>query len=114
MTLPHGETVAVNRRGGTDKWGQDLPGTQHTVGPCGFAPRTATGSRNSTEDNAQRNTVITGLTMYAPWGADITSQDVIVRGDGSRWHVEGDVGEWLSPLTGWRAGIEVALVRVSG
>lgn len=109
MNLPYGETVTVERPGGTNRWGDTLPGTEHTSECWAFAPRT------SSEDNEQANQVITGLTGYGPPGADVAAQDVIRRGDGTRWHVDGDIGQWgPSPLTGWHPGVEVALRRVTG
>lgn len=109
------ETVTIERPGGTDKWGQKLPSTEHTSEGWGFAPTTGTGGqRSSTEDNYQHNTVIRVSTGYGPPDADVADQDVIRRADGTRWQVEGDPGRWRNPLTGWPAGTEVSLRRVTG
>ncbi|GAA0632186.1 hypothetical protein GCM10010174_61490 [Kutzneria viridogrisea] len=88
--------------------GDPLPFTTHTVEGCGFAPRTAT------EDVDRRDTVITGLTLYAPAGADIRPTDRIVRVDGTVWEIAGEPGDWWTPLTGWHPGLEIAVTRVTG
>jgi len=107
----HGESVTVLRPGTLDRYGDPVPGnpsTTHTIEGCAFAPR------SSTELHAQVNTVIVGLTMYAPSGADIKATDTIQRSDGTRWNVEGQPGVWSSPFTGWQPGIVAALERVTG
>lgn len=108
MRFEHGETVTVTRPGGTSRYGDPLPGVDHVLDGVGFAPR------YSTELTAQRSTVIVGLTMLADVGADVLPVDVITRANGKKYQVEGEPGEWISPLTGWHAGVEVALVRVTG
>lgn len=105
---PHGETVTVERAGGTDQWGDPLPGTEFQRHGVAFAPRT------SSEQNSQGNTVIVGLTMFDAYDADLRPTDVIRRADGRRYQVVGEPGPWRSPLTGWEAGVEVALERVTG
>lgn len=112
--LPHGETVTVHRPGGVDRWGQRLPGTRHTISGCGFGPSRGPGRASSEEVTEQANRVVTGLIMYAAHGADVGALDVVERADGTRWHVLGDPDRWSSPLTGWAAGVEVALERVTG
>jgi len=108
VTFPHGETATVQRPGGETRYGDKLPGTEHTLTGCVFAPR------ESTELHEFRNTVIVGLTMYAPAGADIRATDTVVRSDGTRWRVEGQPGVFTSPFTGWTPGVVVALERVTG
>lgn len=108
MTFPFGETVTVQRPGGRDRYGDVSPGTEFNVEGVGFAPRY---SNETNSDN--RNTVITGLQMYVPIGIELRPTDVVVR-NGVKWRVQGLPGEWVSPLTGWKAGIEVALERVTG
>lgn len=115
MSLPFGETVTVQTPAGTDRYGDPLPVTTRTVAGCAFAPRSSTeGSRATGARTTSPNTVITGVTLYAPPDADIGPADVVVRSDGSRWSVVGEPGVWQSPLTGWNPGVEVALTRVEG
>lgn len=108
MIFSYGETITVSRPGGQDRYGDPLPAT--TWQPDGlyvFAPR------SSTELSDQRSTVIIGLTMYGPV-ADIQPTDTIIRVDGERFRVEGRPGTWHQPFTGWEAGMEVALEKVTG
>lgn len=108
MDFPYGETVTVIRTTRSARYGDTTDGTSFTLSGCGFAPR------GSSELEEQRVTVITGYTMYAPADADIRPTDVVVRESGTRWQVKGEPGYWVSPFTGWAAGIEVALERVTG
>jgi hypothetical protein len=108
MGFPCGQTVTVwletkNRLGDITVSGE------RTVEGCAVAPRT------STETNdARRATVTTGLTMYAPPDSGITAQHRIRLADGSLWEVEGAVGRWRSPYTGWYPGDQIELQQVTG
>ncbi|MDT0302903.1 hypothetical protein [Streptomonospora wellingtoniae] len=105
----HPVAVTVKRSGGKDRYGDPLPGPPpHTVEGCAVYPRT------STETATGGTTVITGRTLLAPIGADILPEDQITLPDGTVWSVEGDVGPWSSPFTGWSPGLEVNLERVKG
>lgn len=105
----------MRRPGGRDVWGQPLPGTEHTIAGCAFAPRaTASVGLRTTEETYQSEQVITSNVLYAPVGADVGPEDVIVRADGSRWQVVGEPASWRSPLSGWRAGTEIPLQKVTG
>lgn len=109
----HGVTVTIERPGGTDRYGNTLPGTSHIVEGCAVAPRS---SEERTDGQA---TVITGRSLYAPAGADITAGDAVVlngapQDDDERWQVNGDPAEWVNPFTGWSPGTAVALTRAEG
>jgi hypothetical protein len=109
VNFRHGVTITV-KRGGTDsRTGDPLPTTEHTVERCGVAPR------SSAETNNLGNAVITGLTVFAPYGADIRATDtVLIPGDPDAWYVEGEAGHWRNPFTGWQAGTQFALTRQKG
>lgn len=110
MNFAHPITVTV-RRGGTDpRTGDPLPDTEHTIDGCAVAPR---GSSESTDLG---NAVIEGLTMFAPYGADVLATDEIVLPDDPDvvWYVDGEPGNWRSPFTDWRPGTQVALTRQRG
>jgi len=107
VSFPHGETVTVWREI-TDKFGDTTVVEQRTVAGCGVAPRT------STEDNAGRVRVTTGITLYAPPGSGITATSRVRLADGTTWRVAGDPGRWRSPLTGWSPGDQIELERVTG
>lgn len=109
------ETVTVETPGGVDRWGDPLPATTRRLAGCMFSPRGSDEGRGAAGFGvASPNTVITGLTLYAPAESGIRPVDVIVRADGTRWQVVGEPGEWRSPFTGWLPGDQVALTRVVG
>jgi hypothetical protein len=113
--FPFGLTIQIER--GTRSEHGDVNYTDsHTIDGCAWAPR------ESTEVNDNRTTVIVGLTLYGPYGADIRHDDRVVLPDVPErgltrkqrtWRVDGEVGDWRSPFTGWEPGFEVALERVS-
>ena len=103
--------------GGEDDWGDPGTGATHEVAGCWIAPR------SSSEREDQRDTVIVGLSLFAPHGADIRARDVVtlpvdpfvpIAYQEKRWRVQGEAGSWANPLTGWTPGVEVALERVTG
>lgn len=115
MLFPHGETVTIltgtaaadpySGEAGDLNW--DDPAEQDVEG-CGVQPRT---SVEPSQD--ARTAVIVGLTVFMPAGTVIGPHNRLrVRGDD--YEVEGEPGEWISPFTGWAAGVEVAVKRVSG
>lgn len=93
--------------GGTDQYGDPTAGTETaTAIPDAFvAPRMS----NDIEGRAHTG-VIVGLTLYAPYSFDIAADD-LVDVDGVRYRIDGEVGKWRSPFTGWEAGQTVDLVR---
>lgn len=108
----YGTTVTVQRATPVvDRYGNSRPGTytdHHTIAGCGIAPRTS-------DDLTDRGRlgVVVGLTMFAPYDADLLSSDRVVVG-GETYETVGDPGQWRSPLTGWQPGLEIALRRVEG
>jgi hypothetical protein len=106
-----GETVSLLRRAvtGTDADGNDVYGsTTVSVAGCASYPRT------SSETTGERDTVIVGRTLIAPYGTVITPVDRFTLADGLTYEVDGVAGVWKSPFTGYQAGVEVALRRVTG
>lgn len=71
---------------------------------CGLAPR------GSSEVVQGRDTVITGVTLYAPAGTDLRATDQ-VRVGGVLYDVDGLPGVFASPFTG-SSGPVVAELRV--
>jgi hypothetical protein len=117
VRFAHSETITVRRPSGpaaTGPRGDPLPYTTHTVTGCVFAPNVSTGENVSAENVYRRDTVSTGLALYAPPDADIIPIDRIVRADGTVWEVEGEPGDWQTPWTGWHPGKVVAVKRVTG
>lgn len=114
--LPNGETVTIVRPGPPtrDAYGNDVPGapTETDVPGCGLAPRDSTGA-GSNEIVQARDTVITGLILYAPWGTDLRATDKI-RVGGVLYEVDGQPGSFRSPFTGSTGPVVAALQIVTG
>lgn len=72
------------------------------------APRTT-----SDIDDRGRQGVIVGMSLYAPVGTDLVHTDQ-VKVDGVLYDLDGEMGVWTNPLTGWDAGIEAAIKRAAG
>lgn len=110
---PYGEPVTRIRAPiATDRYGNQIRdwarAERATMGRWGVAPRTSTEPRE-----AGRDAVITGLTLYGPPGVDVLPSDRLeVRGH--VWEVEGEPQVWISPLTGWAAGVVVDVRRAEG
>lgn len=104
-------TITVVRPGELDQHGDpvdpDAEPETHTVEDCVIAPR------SDREDATRGETVIVGLTLYAPFGADIRATDQVVLGTpwSDTFDVVGEPGHWKNPFTHREAGVEVALVR---
>lgn len=114
--LPHGDTVTIVRPGAPtrDDYGNDVPGapTEIPVAGCGVAPRDGTGA-GANELTDARDTVISGLVLYAPYGTDIRATDK-VRVGGQLYEVEGLPGSFRSPFTASTGPVVVALELVTG
>lgn len=116
MPAPYTVTVTVRRPAGTDRYGDPLPATTHTVEGCIVAPASGdSGQSASSERTDLRDTVITGWTLYPPYGADLLYTDEVqLPGDDTWWQVDGEVGNWRSPFSSWAPGGQVTLRRVRG
>lgn len=114
--LPFGDTVTILRPGVStrDVYQNDVPGTptEISVTGCAVAPRDGTGAGTNEIVDA-RDTVITGLTLWAPYGTDIRATDR-VRVGSDIYEVEGHPGTFRSPFTGSTGPVVVALELVTG
>lgn len=114
--LPQGDTVTIVRPGPAteDAYGNDVPGppTEIPIAGCGVAPRDSTGSAANEMTDA-RDTVISGLTLYAPYGTDVRATDK-VRIGGIMYEVIGLPGSFRSPFSGSTGPVVVALELVTG
>ncbi|MER7794903.1 hypothetical protein [Streptomyces sp. NPDC097640] len=115
--LPHGETVTIVRPGaaaGYDEYGAGIPGPSEEipVPGCGVAPRDGNAAGGNEQTQA-RDTVIIGLTLYAPAGTDLRPTDK-VRVAGILYEVDGQAGVFRSPFTGSSGPVVAALERVTG
>lgn len=102
--------TVVRLRGGTiDKYG-DRTGTitRTYLAGCAVAPRSS-----EALDSEGRHGALIGLTLYGPYGTDLKHTDR-VEVDGVVYEIDGEPGQWKSPLSAWEAGFEVALKRAVG
>jgi len=107
-----GETVTVWREV-RNEFGDDVVVTEErTLSGCAVAPRSVPGS--SPETDGARNIVVAGRTLYAPPHSGLTAHHQVRLRDGSVWRVEGEVGAWRSPFSGWYPGDQAELERVTG
>jgi len=113
MRFPFGGVVTVNRRarGDVDDYGNDTwTVTSETLTGCAWwDSRYGAG----TENVQARDTVTTGLTLALPYGTVIAPTDEVVIA-GVSYEVDGESGQWRSPMTGTEFGTVVALKRVTG
>jgi hypothetical protein len=113
---PFGETVQVLDGTATsrDGYNNDVPSypvkATYTNVPVAPSDGNGTGGNEYTDG---RETVVIGLSVYLPDGADVQAVDR-VRVRGADWEVVGDPQAWQSPYSGWRPGTPVALRRVTG
>ncbi len=107
MPYAHGVTVTLLLET-TDRHGDDTLTEVGTLTGCAWAPTT------STEDDNGRQQVIRGRTLYAPPSSGLTPQHRVRFPDNSVWRVDGEIGSWSSPFSGWAPGDEVHLERVTG
>jgi hypothetical protein len=114
--LSAGETIVIVRPGPPtqDSYGNDVAGppAEIEVVGCAVAPRDGTGTASNERLDA-RDTVITGLTLYAPYGTDIRATDQI-RVNGELYEVDGQPGSFRSPFTASTGPVVVALELVTG
>lgn len=114
--LPNGDTVTILRPGPAtqDAYGNDVPGsaTEIPVPGCAVAPRDSTGSASNEIIDA-RDTVLSGLTLWAPYGTDIRATDR-VRVGAAVYEVQGQPGSFRSPFTGSTGPVVVSLELVTG
>lgn len=114
--LPHGDTVTIVRPGPPtrDTYGNYVPGpaTEIPVPGCGIAPRDGSSSSDNELTDA-RDTVITGLTVFAPYGTDIRATDRMRVGD-KLYDVVGLPGSFRSPFTGSTGPVVASLELVTG
>jgi hypothetical protein len=116
MPFGFGETVTLLKLAitGQDDYGNDiLTKTPSVIAGCPTWPRSAGNQMFTSEHVQAQDIVIVGLTIVFPPGTDVHFTDqVIVRGD--LYEIDGEPGIHTSPLTGFAAGVEIALKRFMG
>lgn len=103
-------TIVRVRSAGVDSLGDPISGDPDrlTLDGAFTAPRSS-----SDIDDRGRAGVIVGWSLFAPYGTDLLHTDQ-VEVDGVLYDVDGEIGQWRNPLTGWNAGSETALKRAAG
>lgn len=102
--------------GSTDRYGDPDVGTATETeipGPLGYASAFTAPRTSSDINEPGRAGVIVGLSLYMAEGFDLKHSDH-VKVDGTLYRVDGEPGNWPHPMTGWKPGSEVALVRAEG
>lgn len=102
-------TVVRVRGATTDAYGDTTEGENRATIPGAFV---APGSTNDVNARG-RDGIVQGLSLFAPYGADVLRTDAI-EADDVPYRIVGEISPWLNPLTGWEAGITCALERGAG
>lgn len=120
---PFGVTVTVVRTGtspGRDPRGQPLPGPDESfdVEGCVVTPRQDNPQPGGDQQQA-RDTVVVGITVYAPPGTRVRTTDKLRVTSGpyadQLFEVTGEPGDWgRSPFTSTRGPVQFAADRVTG
>jgi hypothetical protein len=110
MTFPYGQTVTLLKRvlSGRDEYGNDeYTNVSEPVSGCVVQPAA------STENIQFTDQVDSGVTVFLPYGTDVSYLDALVIG-GQKYEVQGVPGTWTSPFSGRSAPVQVSASRVSG
>jgi hypothetical protein len=110
VTVAYGETIAVKRKTAS---GKNMVGDPVYVMTVVAVPGCVVWPRASSENAQGQDLIVTGLTLLAPYEADITATDTVtVRGED--YSVVGDPARFASPFTNLQAGVEIQLLKVTG
>lgn len=108
--MTRGETVTVLTRSpaGRDAHGNEIwTWAERDVPGCIVWPS------GSSEQTEARDTVTDRINVSFPYGTDVSAVSRM-RVRGELYEVDGTPEQWSSPLTGWRAGVLVRGVKVTG
>lgn len=103
-----GQRLTIERPAGTNRYGDPLPATEHTIDDCVLAPA------GSSETTDRQNQVTARTTAYAPPGADVRATDRVRLPDGTRWQVDGEPQRYRSPFATGSGLCVINLERVTG
>lgn len=103
-----GQRLTISRPAGTNRYGDPLPATEHSLDDCVLAP----GGSSETTDRADQ--VTARMTVYTGLDADVVATDRVVLPDGSRWAVTGDPEHYRSPFAAGAGVCVINLERVTG
>lgn len=108
--MPYGQTVTLVHRvpSGTDEYGNDTyTDVTEDIALCSVQPA------SSTEVIQFTDAVTTGITVFLPYGTDISYLDAIIVA-GIQYEVQGDPSQWVSPFSGHAAPVQVRASKVKG
>jgi hypothetical protein len=103
-----GQQLTVSRPAGTNRYGDPLPATEHSLDDCVLAP----GGSSESTDRADQ--VTARMTVYAGLRADVLATDRVTLPDGTRWQVVGEPQRFLSPFTADYGVCVINLERMTG
>lgn len=109
MTFPFGQpiTLVIRTKGEPDSFGNDTWTTTTTTVAGAFNP-------GASAELVQGQDILTVQpTVYLPPGTVVGAIDAVQVG-GEQYEVDGSPNTWTNPFTGWQAGVEVKLKRVTG
>lgn len=115
MIVENGETVTVVRGKGKDRNGDPLPGEPDEIDYPGCASWPSDGNATAgNEQTYQRDTVIAGVTVLFPPGADVRATDQFRR-RGVLYDMNGEPQAWEGgSLSGDSVGVLAFGVRNEG
>lgn len=64
-------------------------------------------------DEAGRQMVVTGMSIYGAIDADIAAEDRVQARSGL-WDIKGEYLAWKNPFTGWEPGAQASIKKVTG
>lgn len=111
----HGETVVrLRRQMIADPYsGENTQGSWDDADELPIAG-VAIGPSSTQEVMADdRQQLITSMSLYGPQGLDVEPEDRI-RARSGLWDVTGEEQQWSNPFTGWDAGSEYQVRKVTG
>lgn len=103
-----GHRLIVERPAGTNRYGDPLPATEHTIDGCVLAPA------GSSETTDRADQVTNRMTVYAELHADVRATDRVRLPDDTRWQVDGEPQRYRSPFTPDSGVCAINLERVTG
>lgn len=114
MQFPYPLTVTVHHQEVNDT-GDYVITQSYELPGCAISLSVGRTSRRSFEYETQDADFIRAdIVLYAPPASDIRSSDRVTVPDGTEWAVWGLPVDYASPLTDWRAGMQVRLRRHTG
>jgi len=110
MPFPYCQTVTIRRRSvsGRDEQNNDeYAFVEENIPLCVIDPG------GSGEETEFADRLSTSITVYFPYGTDVSYVDAIVV-DEVEYEVQGTPQEWVSPFSGKAAPVQVRATKITG